>query len=344
MADGTLEPVRCGASNRCQYCASLAALEAGDVLMLDAKIRMPTVGLTTTTRDPRFDTEQLKKAERNLWRALRKLMPLEYCGFVEWTTGEGTHSDGFRRPHIHHLVKGIPLDHELMAAAEDPETGELLVDRDGRPIPKLEVIVSELWRRYTGDAFVVECRPLKTPLGALKYMALHYRKRAQAPPPTWKGRRLRPSKGYYEQPVAELRALSRQLNRDQRLSHLAEKAVGALILPPEEEQKLDAELTTALVAAMRDLSANPLDLQLNLNPKTDGYGPDQYSEERIELIARTKAIIEEMRERKPAELVRVREVEEVDRETGVTFRRAVAVIGPLPPREAKRIIEREHRL
>src|SRR5262249_40440680 len=151
------------------YCAMYAALEAALVLKLDAQISCPGVGLTTTTRRPDFSMRELQRAEQALWRQLRREAEREgasrgdagwpeYVGFVEWTTGKGRHAAGHRRPHVHHLVKGLKSERAV----------------------ELEPHVSELWRRYTGDAWVVECRPLRTPVGAIAYLALHHHKRAQA--------------------------------------------------------------------------------------------------------------------------------------------------------------------
>lgn len=41
---GRLFPVRCGASNRCWYCAYLIAVENAMVVRLDAEIEPPNVG------------------------------------------------------------------------------------------------------------------------------------------------------------------------------------------------------------------------------------------------------------------------------------------------------------
>jgi hypothetical protein len=198
--DGEIGLVRCGASNRCSYCAMLSALENALVVRLDCLEgeRWPSWGLTTTTRRPGFAQAELRRAEQNLFRQLRRDQPgesIEYLGFVEFTRGL---SDGVRRPHVHHLVKGL-----------------------GRPsserVKALEARVSELWHRYTGDAWVVECRPLRTPTGAIAYLALHHHKAEQAPPKGWSGKRFRPSKGYFSRPVGELRAEARALLQDQRI-------------------------------------------------------------------------------------------------------------------------------
>jgi hypothetical protein len=343
MADGTLEPVRCGASNRCDYCAMFAALEAALVLKLDAQLRQPTVGITTTTRTPDFPLDDLRKAEQRLWGALRKgrrigavgrrrpeeplveaFPNLEYIGFLEWTTGQGTHSGGHRRPHIHHLTKGIPADHPLLA---------LKTLDDGTVTTALEQRVSELWQQITGDAFVVECRPLRTPKGAIAYLALHHHKKRQAPPPGFKGRRLRPSKGYYEKPIADLRLLARKLASHERVVIATKKAIGIELFDDEAptEWEQDAELTLAIVESLREMAAHPGELQLSLDRARD------FKAERKELEQRTVAELERIRHQRPPELVRVREKLHLDKETGVMFTEAVAVLGPVTPKTRREL-------
>lgn len=198
-ADGSVAPVRCRATNKCWYCAMLTAYENALVVRLDALEgdRWPTWGLTTTTARPDFGQAELRRCEENLYRALRRHYgrQVDYLGFVEFTTGR---NDGHRRPHVHHLVKGLP-----------------------RPSPRLvvqlEAEVSRLWKRYTGDAWVVECRPLRTPTGAIAYLALHHHKREQQPPAGWSGKRFRPSRGYFNRPIGELRAEARALLEDRRI-------------------------------------------------------------------------------------------------------------------------------
>jgi hypothetical protein len=171
----------------------ISAFENALVVRLDAFDggRWPTWGLTTTTRDPTFGQKELRRCEENLYRQLRREYgrQIEYLGFVEFTTGR---NDGHRRPHVHHLVKGLPR-----ATAEE--------------VLRLELRVSQLWHRYTRDAWVVECRPLRTPMGAIAYLALHHHKLEQQPPKGWSGKRFRPSRGYFNRPIAELRAEAREL-------------------------------------------------------------------------------------------------------------------------------------
>lgn len=347
-----------------------AALESALMLRLDAGFEQPTVGLTTTTRRPGFPLDELRKAERKLWRSLRtgrrpdargprrrgeERFPvyegLRYCGFLEWTTGEGTHAGGERRPHVHHLTKGIPADDlrlEPLPLEEVPRSHPFVRERKrirpGETTTLLELQVSQLWHSITGDAFRVECRPLRTPAGAIAYLALHHHKKKQAPPPGFTGRRLRPSKGYYAQPVAELRQLARELAGQQRVAMAAKKALAIELFgaDPPDEWETDAQLTRAIVEGLRSLAQEPIPIQYGLEAP-DGYTHEAREAEHQELIQRTIAALDRIRSQEPPELVRVREREHVDEETGEMTRRAVAVLGPVSTRERRVSLEVERR-
>ena len=176
----------------------LAACENAVVLRLDAfDGEYPTVGLTTTSPATGLAWDQLRVAEAQLWKELRRRHgDIQYCGFVEWTTGRSERSRGRRLPHVHHVVKGLDRDR---ADAIAPE-------------------VSELWKRYSGGAWRIECRRLYSPVGAIAYLVLHHHKTEQGPPlGTRRVRRLRASRRYFHQPIAQLRAEARELLREERL-------------------------------------------------------------------------------------------------------------------------------
>jgi hypothetical protein len=181
--------VRCKRSNSCPYCAWMASVENTLVVAHDARWRQPSVGMTLTTDSPDFTMDRFRWATAKLFRWLRTRDGcaradgggrVEYLGLMEWTTGERTPG---RRPHMHALVKGL-----------DPDATD-----------ELHPQVREKWSKLTGGSWVVECRPLRTPGGAIAYMVGHHHKREQAPPAGWSGKRIRPSQGYFERPVAELR-------------------------------------------------------------------------------------------------------------------------------------------
>lgn len=171
------EPVPCGRSNSCDYCARRAAISNVLTVSLDAREGTPPRhGITLTTRDPGFDEVRFRRAVAQWFRWLRsEVGPVEYLGLVEWTTGKGTRSGGQRRMHQHTLVKGLPDDVDIDA-----------LWRGGK----------RRWERLTG-AWRVELRELRSAAGATAYIVGHHHKTEQAPPRGWKGRRFRASKGYF---------------------------------------------------------------------------------------------------------------------------------------------------
>jgi hypothetical protein len=214
----------------------LTAYENALVVQLDALEgeRFPTWGMTTTTHVPDFSMHNLRYCEARVWKYLRGRYGsgIEYLGLVEWTTGARTPG---RRPHIHHLVKGLGRSDSERAA-------------------ELERELSVRWRDYTGGAWRVECRPLRTPMGAIAYLTLHHYKRTQGPPAGWTGKRFRPSRGYFDVPVPQLRAEARFLLRDRRIEAAL---VEALRVPDGfDGGHLDDLLAERLPAARRAAEAS----------------------------------------------------------------------------------------
>jgi hypothetical protein len=353
MADGTLAHGRCQAPNRCDHCAQLSALETAMMLKLDAGElgSPPTVGLTTTTHRPDFSLAELRDATRKLMQHLRRHAErqawprVEYAAQLEYTTGLGTRSGGHRRPHLHNLIKGIPADY-----AED-----------------LEPEMRRAWHRYTGDADQVSFKPLRTVAGAIHYMGLHNSKRCQAPPAGFEGRRFRASRGYFEKPAKELRALARKLVARDRtvasvLSAIDIELYGAE--PRIAEWQCDRQLTRAIVEALRELAEKPLPLQRELDLPIEFARPRQpdrartnlkrrkaaepiaelekirdsdrrstHDKERAELELRTLAELEKIRRAEPPELVRVLETPVLGSDGELRYR-VKAVIGPVRSRAA----------
>ncbi len=193
--DGTAAPMRSKASNRCPGCARAVAYENMTMLRQDAETNSaPGHVLTLTSRTPNTDSAAYRDACAVFWRAFRRTWGhVEYCGFVEWTTGEGPRSGGRRRMHSHWLVKGL-------------STNDLAA---------VERWCSFEWSKLTG-AWVVQLAELRTVGGVVGYLALHHEKLSQAPPPGWKGRRLRPSRGYFAASGAHRRQLAVAWLREHR--------------------------------------------------------------------------------------------------------------------------------
>lgn len=159
------------------------------MLRIDAEEgESPRYVLTLTSRSPDVDPAEYRRACSQLWRAFRRRYGarIEYCGFIEWTTGLHAR-DGRRRLHSHWLVKvgGLDLD-----------------------VDEVQAWVSSEWSRLTG-AWVVDFAELRTVGGVVGYLALHHEKMEQAPPAGWTGRRLRPSRGYFSVSGREIRARAR---------------------------------------------------------------------------------------------------------------------------------------
>jgi hypothetical protein len=173
------------------------------MLRLDAERgAAPTVGMTVTTVAKRTSADDLRRSIEQVFRALRRRWPdVEYCAFVEWTTGEGTHSGGHRRVHVHFLLKGLATT----------------------SCPDAELVLRDVWRART-RAHRVEVRELLKPGGATAYLALHHRKRSQGPPPGHRGfRRLRSSHGYFDRPGRERRQEAREFLADKRFRGAIER-------------------------------------------------------------------------------------------------------------------------
>lgn len=212
--------MRCSAPNRCAYCAWLTAAENVAVVALDAADEQPTVGMTLTTRDPGFDMERFRRAVQKLFGWLRRRFgaQLGYLMLMEFTTGD---SGAGRLPHGHVLVKRLPDGVDLSPGCE------------------LWQAIKHLWERYTG-AWRVELRRLLSPGGAVGYMVGHHHKREQAPPSGWSGKRFRPSRNYFVQPVSTLRS---QVRIDRR------RTLALLELARRYGPELDRLDVAALLAA-----------------------------------------------------------------------------------------------
>jgi hypothetical protein len=202
LANGDRVRARCKATNRCGHCAMLSAYENAMCLTVDAELaRRPTLICTFTTWKPLTDRE-FTDAQAVFWRAFRREWgPVEFCLFIEWTSGKAATSGGIRRLHAHGLMKDFCV--EWYSAEISPGEWATLdpEERDG----VLEGWFRRQWQSLVG-AQVVEVARLRTVAGATAYLGLHFQKRSQQPPRGWTGKRFRPSRGYFNRPIAETRA------------------------------------------------------------------------------------------------------------------------------------------
>ena len=265
-ADGRLLRVPCD-NSACPWCMRRRAFVSAAMFGVDATELVPSIAMTTTTRDVVTPADLREGQAQMVRRIRREVAPsARYCAIIEWTQGTTRWSGGIRRPHLHSLWKGLrPVDSDAVRE-----------------------IATEVWLRVAG-ADSHTCEEIRTPGGAVAYVARHHFKVSQSPPPGWAGKRLRPCKGWWELGAGETRSRAEALVRDRGL-------LGRI------EHELADELPAALV--------------------------DETTWDEL-VTARFDA-----RRRETVELVRVREVEEVDPSTGVVQRRLVEVEGALERRIA----------
>lgn len=199
------------------------------MLRIDAETNSaPRYVLTLTSRDPVTDSASYRHACHMFWKAWRRRYGrVEYCGFVEWTTGRARTSGGLRRMHSHWLVK---------------------LWLDALDVAEVEAWVSAEWLKLTG-AWKVQLAELRHVGGVVGYLALHHEKLEQAPPQGWTGRRLRPSRGYFAVSGREIRERARLWLQEHREGQRewarpfgAEKAA-RLVWGRAEWEKAAAEVT-----------------------------------------------------------------------------------------------------
>lgn len=182
----------------CARCWVIRSRQTARALVLDARVETPRFCMTLTTVDPNTTPEQIRRGVENVIRRLRRRFGrIEYFAAVEFTTGRGPRSGGYRRLHLHLLIKA------------DIETFDVI---------EAERIARETWEGMTG-AYRIEVAALVSPGAALGYLALHHRKPEQLPPVEWRGMTERSSKGYWSSPVAELREVATKQLAAEALAH-----------------------------------------------------------------------------------------------------------------------------
>lgn len=184
---GELVLGRCKATNLCPYCATLAAVETSEMLMLDAMEDSPSLYVVLTARelleraDCRDHLQQLSRSLRKRWPSIRWAVLVEFQ----------------RRGalHLNLLVKGVPTSdgdelHERVCAIWCARV-------DAEPVGQFVGEVSD------GG-------------GLVRYIALHFLKPAQAPPIGWRGHRVSYSRSYLVRPAEQLRSEARRSLRFKR--------------------------------------------------------------------------------------------------------------------------------
>ena len=207
-SNGVLVLGRCKATNLCEYCARLAAIENTEVLALDAMHgTAPTIWLVLGTGTDELDPKVFYAARDHLTKALRRAFPdrvIEWAALVEFTTGYSTQSGGRRFPHWNLLPKG-------------------LYEAD---IPEVRDIVDRVWcgrSEFKATIAAQHVGTIHAAGGLMRYLALHFQKESQSPPAGWKGHRFLKSRGYLWTDTPTARATAKHSLRLKRELH---KAIG----------------------------------------------------------------------------------------------------------------------
>jgi hypothetical protein len=187
---GELFPGRCRATNRCEYCARLFAVETSEMLLLDAMEDAPTLYVVLTARellekrDCRRHLYQLRKALKRRWPNVR------------WAVLAEFQKRGAL--HLNLVTKGVPAD----------ECDEFLAE------------ISRLWcARVDAEAAGQWAEPCADSVGVVQYGTLHLMKPGQAPPLGWRGHRYSCTRDYLVRPAAVMREEARRSLRIKRALH-----------------------------------------------------------------------------------------------------------------------------
>jgi hypothetical protein len=228
---------RCRATNLCDYCGRLAAIENAEVLALDAlhgiAPRLWAV-ITTPSTDP--DPSAFYRSRDKLVKALRRRWPdLQWSALVEFTTGYGTNSGGGRRPHWNLLLKTVGPD----------------------DIPEVRQVIEDVWCPRVGGRIEAQHVAAVAEMGGLmRYIALHFQKESQRPPQGWSGHRFLKSRGYLWTDTTAAREAARaslRFNREMwkagRAGLVGEAALEAAHLAVYEASELAWELVDVVPTA-----------------------------------------------------------------------------------------------
>jgi hypothetical protein len=197
---GELVRGRCKATNQCDYCAKLAAVENSELLALDAmQGNAPEVWMVLTTPLSTLDMSLFYEAHRKLMKAVRRRFPdLEWARLLEFTTGYGPRSGGRRRPHWNVLLKGVPRD----------------------AVNVLLGLVEKVWCPRVGGALAAQhVGPVSEMGGLMRYIALHFQKESQSPPAGFTGHRFTHSRGYLWTDTPTAREETRDALFEKRARH-----------------------------------------------------------------------------------------------------------------------------
>jgi hypothetical protein len=234
---GQLVPGRCRATNLCDYCAKLGAVENAEVLAQDALSNSSPLAWTVLgTRSTVASMAAYKYARKHVRRAVTRRWPdAEVATLVEFTTGYGTRAEGKRRPHWNDLWKGVPA--EDWEELRDVAAAAWCVHVDAEPRAQHGGQVNEIG-------------------GLMRYLALHFQKENQQPPHGWRGHRFTTTRGYLAEPMEQARERARTALRYRRAVWKVEQSLGD-VLSAEEIH----DLAVAEVGALAELAWSLVRLQ-----------------------------------------------------------------------------------
>lgn len=196
---------RCKATNKCDYCARLSAVQTSEMLYLDACEYAPTFLVVLTARE--FLTRRDCYAHlRQLRKLLRRRWPrVEWAVLVEFQRRGALH--------LNLLVKGVPAEAE-----------------EG-----LQGLVGAFWcSRVDAEPWAQGVTQVYDGGGVIRYLAHHFNKPSQAPPRGWSGHRFSCTRGYLVRPASEMRE---EAQRSLRLKRARRRGVPGELL----ELELEAE-------------------------------------------------------------------------------------------------------
>jgi hypothetical protein len=237
---------RCRATNLCDYCAKLSAVEWAAMLAYDGMTgEPPALWMVLTTRSTSAEPSRYYRSREVIVRAIRRRWPrARWLCITEFSTGYGPRSGGARRPHFNVMLKGVPVDQAQ----------------------ELERLVRSIWCSREDAApeaqFVGEVAEVG---GLMRYLALHFLKESQRPPQGWKGHRVTFSRGYFTEPVWKVRKAAQESLRLDRAVYRAEldgyegeSALREAQLRREQERRKRWELVELSADELGLVKARPL--------------------------------------------------------------------------------------
>ncbi len=204
---------RCKATNLCDYCARIAAVETSEMLLLDAMEYAPTLYVVLTARELLTRPVCRRHLDKLLRSCRRRWPSIEWAVLVEFQRRGALH--------LNLLVKGVAVE-------DADQLRELMRAGWCRRVDALP------WYQWVGE--------VTSGAGLVRYISLHFLKPSQAPPKGWRGHRFSCTRGYLVRPASEMR---QEAKRSLRLKRALHRGVPGDLL--EQELELEAAIEWDLV-------------------------------------------------------------------------------------------------